>query len=815
VIDRLLASPHFGERWASAWLDLARYADTNGYEKDMRRTMWKYRDWAINAFNEDMPFREFTIEQIAGDMLPQPSTEQLIASGFNRNAMTNMEGGVDPEEYYWYTQVDRVNTTATVWLGSTLACAECHNHKFDPFTQKDYYRFLAFFAGEKYVDGIFTGGPYAREPELELPTSEQAAKSKALRAEIAKLQTVLDTPTPELAAAQAQWEQDIKVAEAKWTVLQPSHYVSQGGATLKLLPDGSLLASGKNPDADAYEISASTELIGMTGVRLEVMSDPSLPAGGPGRDAEGNFFLSDFEVQAAPADKSATPQKIVFKEAAADESQSGYHFDNLVNDKPRPKGWGIEASGDKSTTIRRGVLVPDKPFGFAGGTVLTLRLKHDMAFSKCGIGRFRISVTTMADPRVVVSVPARLRNVLDLPPAQRTEKSAADLAAAYRAIAPLLQPVRDKKKAIEDEDSKLGIVTTLVMGEKNSFERPCTNLHIRGAFLSVGDKVCAGVPFILNPLPDDQMPNRLGLANWLVSDDNPLTARVTVNRYWEQLFGRGIVETSEDFGTQGTPPTHPLLLDWLATEFMRNGWSMKKTLRLIVTSATYRQSSNATPELEEKDPYNLLLARGPRFRVPAEMIRDVALAESGLLSPKIGGPSVFPYQPEGVWDRPYNDDKWEESKGEDSYRRSLYTFIRRTSPYPSWTTFDAPTREFCTVRRVRTNTPLQALTALNDPAFFVAAQALGRKIQQDGGADASARATYGFRRCLTRRPTAPELDRILTYYNYEVAYFQKDAKTAGLVAKGYTGPPANLPEVAAWTMVSNVLLNLDEAITKE
>jgi len=311
------------------------------------------------------------------------------------------------------------------------------------------------------------------------------------------------------------------------------------------------------------------------------------------------------------------------------------------------------------------------------------------------------------------------------------------------------------------------------------------------------------------------MPNRLGLANWLVSDDNPLTARVTVNHYWEQLFGRGIVETSEDFGTQGSPPTHPLLLDWLATEFMRDGWSMKKMLRLMVTSATYRQSSSATPELEEKDPYNLLLARGPRFRVPAETIRDTALAASGLLSPKIGGPSVFPYQPAGVWDRPYNDDKWEESTGEDRYRRSLYTFIRRTSPYPSWTTFDAPTREFCTVRRVRTNTPLQALTTLNDPAFFEAAQALGRKIVQDGGADAAARATYGFRRCLTRRPTAPELDRILAYYQNEVGYFQKDPKAAGSVAKGYTGPASGLPEVAAWTMVSNVLLNLDEALTED
>jgi mono/diheme cytochrome c family protein len=815
VVDRLLASPHFGERWAAVWLDLARYADTHGYEKDLRRTMWKYRDWVINAFNEDMSFREFTLEQLAGDMLPQPTNEKLIATGFSRNAMTNMEGGVDPEEYYWYTQVDRVNTTATVWLGSTLGCAECHNHKFDPFTQKDYYRFLAFFAGESYEVDHSGGDTYAREPMIELPTPEQTAKSKELRGEIAKLQTVLDTPTPALAAAQAQWEQDIKAAEAKWTVLQPSHYVSQGGATLQVLPDGSLLAGGKNPDADSYEISASTDQVGITGVRLEVMRDPSLPAGGPGRDHDGNFFLSDFEVQAAPAEKPASLQKIVFKEAAADESQSGYGFDNLVNDKPRPKGWGIDTSDDKSTTIRRGVLTPDKPFGFAGGTVLTIRLKHDMAFSKCGIGRFRISVTTMADPRVVVSVPARLRNVLDLPPTQRMEKPAADLAAAYRAIAPLLQPTRDKKKGLETEVSKLGIATTLVMGENDSFERPCTNLHIRGSFLSVGDKVCAGVPFILNPLPDDQMPNRLGLANWLVSDDNPLTARVTVNRYWEQLFGRGIVETSEDFGTQGSPPTNPLLLDWLATEFMRDGWSMKKMLRLIVTSATYRQSSHATPELAEKDPYNLLLARGPRFRVPAEMVRDMALEAGGLLSPKMGGPSVFPFQPAGVWDRPYNDDQWEESKGEDAYRRSLYTFIRRTSPYPSWTTFDAPTREFCTVRRVRTNTPLQALTTLNDPAFFAAAQALGRKILQDSGPGAAARATYGFRRCLTRPPTAQELDRILAYYRHEVAYFQNETKAASEVAKGYTGPPASLPEAAAWTMVSNVLLNLDEAITKE
>ncbi len=815
LVDRLLASPHYGERWASVWLDLARYADTNGYEKDLGRQIWKYRDWVINALNDDMSFREFTVEQIAGDMLPRPSTEQLIATGFNRNAMTNMEGGVDPEEYYWYTQVDRVNTTATVWLGSTLGCAECHNHKFDPFTQKDYYRFLSFFAGEWYQDDNWKAGPYAREPVLDVPTPEQSEKRDKIRAEIASVDNVLNTPTPALESAQADWEKSVKDAESKWVILKPSHMESAGGATLTLQPDGSILAGGKNPDADTYSLSTSTDLTGITGVRLEVFSDPSLPHGGPGRDADGNFFLSEVEVIATPATGDAKPVKVVFKEAVADESQDTYLVENLVNDKPKPKGWSIDQADGNSVAVRRAVLIPDKPFGFAGGTQFTIHLKHEMSFSKCAIGRFRLAVTNMTDPRVVVTVPATLRHALDTPAAQRDAKSSADLAASYRGIAPLLQPTRDKKKDLEQKEKDLGIPTTLVMGEKATFERPCTHLHIRGSFLSVGDQVCAGVPFVLNPLPDDQMPNRLGLANWLVSDDNPLTARVTVNRYWEQMFGRGIVETSEDFGTQGSAPTHPLLLEWLATEFMKDGWSQKKIIRMIVTSATYRQSSNSTPELEEKDPYDLLHARGPRFRLTAEQVRDVALADSGLLSPKIGGPSVYPYQPEGVWDVPYNHEKWEQSKDGDEYRRSLYTFIRRSSPYPSWVTFDAPTREFCTVRRVRTNTPLQALTTLNDPAFFVAAQALGRMILDQGGADDTARATYAFRRSLTRRPSATELDRVLKYYGSEAAYFQNDPKDAALVAKGYKGPAADLPKVAAWTMVSNVLLNLDEALTKE
>ena len=839
VVDRLLASPHFGERWARPWLDMARYADTNGYEKDNRRTAWEYRDWVIKALNEDMSFREFTVEQIAGDMLPNPTAGQLIATGFNRNTMLNQEGGVDHEEYRWYSLVDRVNTTAEVWLGVTLGCAQCHNHKFDPFTNLDYYRFLAFFDNEQYKDlNPGQGEGWVEEPELELPTSEQAAKSQELRGEIARLQTALDTSTPELEAAQAQWERDVKAAEAGWTTLRPSHFSSAGGAMLQLLVDQSILAGGKNPEADTYAIEAKTDAAqrNITGVRLEVLLDPSLPNGGPGRDSDGNFFLSDFELEAAPVDQTGSPQKIKLKDAVADESQGGYEAKNLVNPSADglPKGWAVDLLGKDAPAVRQAIIIPEKPFAFPGGTLLTIHMKHRMLHAARNVGRFRLSVTSLADPGLTASVPARLREALDTPDtrppvaspthrqAEAAEKPQNDLAAVYRARAPSLQPTRDRITELNQQVDKLGIASALIMRERESFERPSTFMHIRGSFTSLGDKVYAGVPTSLNPLPGDRMPNRLGLAYWLVSDDNPLTARVTVNRLWEKLFSQGIVETSEDFGTQGTPPTHPELLDWLATEFMRQDWSQKKILRLIVTSATYRQSSRVTPELRERDPYNKLLARGPRFRVEAEMVRDLALAASGLLSPKLGGPPVFPYQPEGVWDRPYNDDKWVMSEGEDRYRRSLYTFIRRTSPYPSLITFDAPSREFCTVRRVRTNTPLQALTTLNDPAFFEASRALARKMMTDSGpsadgqgSDPSDRAANGFRRCVSRSPTSLELDRILAFYRQQLQRFRTDEKAAKEVIKGYERPGLNVPEQAAWTMVANVLLNLDETMTRE
>ncbi len=822
LVDRLLASPHYGERWARPWLDLARYADSNGYEKDNRRTIWKFRDWVIDALNLDMSFREFTIEQIAGDMLPNPTTGQLIATGFNRNTLLNQEGGVDHEEYRWYTLVDRVNTTATAWLGTTLACAQCHNHKFDPFTHKDYYRFLAFFEKSDYqILNLGQGEGYVLEPQLELPTPEQEAQSKKIKTEIAKLQDRLNTSTPELETAQAKWEAEIKRTASGWTALRPRHASSEGGATLTLLKDQSILASGKNPEADTYQIKARTPLARITGVRLEVLNDPSLPKGGPGRDMDGNFFLSAVELEAASAGKPEARQKITFKEAAADESQRGYDVKNLVSSGPGPKGWAIDPAEGNPAVVRQAVLIPDKPFGFPQGTLLTFRLKHEMRFASRNLGRFRLSVTSAADPKAIASVPARLRPALDLPaanlPAQagRTAEQKNALAAVYRSLAPSLEHARDRIKELQKELDKLGIATTMIYRERPGFDRPSTYTHIRGSFLSKGEKVYADVPATLNALPEDQMPNRLGLATWLVSDDNPLTARVTVNRFWEQIFSRGLVETSEDFGTQGARPMHPELLDWLATEFMQRGWSMKKLIRLIVTSATYRQDSRVTPELLERDPYNKLLARGPRFRVEAEMVRDIALEASGLLSAKIGGPSVFPYQPEGVWDRPYSSDKWVTNEGEDRYRRGIYTMVRRTSPYPSLITFDAPSREMCTVRRVRTNTPLQALNTLNDPVFFEAAQALARRIVAEGGPAPAERVTYGFRRSLTRRPTPAEVDRLVDFYRHELDHFQNDPKAAQAVVKGSAAPASNVSELAAWTMVSNVLLNLDETITKE
>jgi mono/diheme cytochrome c family protein len=815
VVDRLFASPHYGERWARPWLDLARYADSNGYEKDNRRTAWEYRDWVIKALNQNMPFSQFTVEQIAGDMLPNPTSDQLIATGFNRNSMLNQEGGVDINEYYWYSLVDRTNTTASVWLGSTLGCAQCHNHKFDPFPQKDYYRMLAFFSNTEH-QRAGAGDSWMAETELKLPNDEQAKQSATIHAKVASLQSVLDTQTPELDASQKDWEEKMRQAGSDWSALRPFDAKSKGGATLTVQPDESILASGINPQADSYTIQAKTTLKRITGVRLEVIPDPSLPHGGPGRDSEGNFFLSDFVLEAG--------QPVTWKSARDDESQSGYAVRDIANKKPDVlSGWAIDSSdektGNKRDWIRQAVFIPKEPLNIPEGGTVTLRLNHEMRHASRNVGRLRISVTSSDDPEFVVRLAAALRPTLAVPETSRTPEQQKQMAAAYRAVAPSLDAVRAQITSLNKSLDDLKIPTAMVLRERPGSQRPSAYLRERGTFTSPGELLSADVPSALNPMPGELPRNRLGLAKWLVSDDNPLTARVTVNHFWETIFGRGLVETSEDFGTQGDPPTHPELLDWLATEFMKSGWDMKHIQKLMVMSATYRQNSGVSPSLQARDPYNHLYARGPRFRVEAEMVHDLVLSESGLLSDKMYGPSSFPYQPDGVWDIPYSSDKWIESQGADRYRRSLYTFIRRSAPYPSLVTYDAPSRELCTVRRVRTNTPLQALTSLNDPLFFDAARAMAKRMSSEGGNSPTSRVQYGYRLATARIPSKTEAETILSFYEHQLASFaanpKESAKVLGLTGEETAADGTGLSEQAALTMVANVLLNLDEAVTKE
>jgi hypothetical protein len=805
VVDRLLASPHYGERWARPWLDLARYADTNGYEKDNKRDIWKYRDWVIGAFNRDLPFDQFTVDQIAGDMLPGATVDQKIATGFHRNAMTNEEGGVDPEESHYEVLVDRANTTATVWLGSTLGCAQCHNHKYDPFTQKDYFRLLSFFANADFDSRGFGDGTRYFEPSLDLATPEQETARKALQAEIDRLDQQVKTPTPELSEAQARWEESLRAAHAAWTPLTPTESTATNGVALRLMPDGSVLASGPNPPQTTYTVVGTTTATQITGVRIEALPDPSLPRGGPGRDGYGHFRVTGLQVRGGPADGAAGPEPVAFKTIKVDDSATPFEPSDLLGGKPsgysrKGGSWAVNAMRDTERLPRNAVLAAATPFGGPSGTRVELRIDHLDGTIGQGIGRFRIWVTTAPNPLEGADLAPRLRRVLTVPAAERTKAQADELAGVFRATTPLLKEARDTLAARRKALADLKIPSTLIMRERASFERPSYELRVRGSFSAKGERVYAGTPRSLPGMRDDLPINRLGLARWLVDPTNPLVARVAVNRLWEQLFGRGLVETSEDFGSQGAPPTHPELLDWLATEFVAKGWSQKTLLRTIVLSSTYRQSSALPAGGTDRDPYNRLYARGPRVRLEAEMIRDATLAVSGLLSRKMFGPSVFPMQPDGIWNMPYNSDKWTVSQGEDRFRRSLYTFWRRTSPYPSFMTFDATSREFCTVRRVRTNTPLQALTLLNDPASFEAARALARRMAA-GGATPATRAAWGVKLVLSRPSTTAEVQRLVALYDQELAQYRQRGEAE--------------PELAAWTMVANVLLNLDEAITKE
>jgi mono/diheme cytochrome c family protein len=808
MVDRLLASPAYGERWARPWLDLARYADTQGYEKDNRRNMWPYRDWVIKALNANMPFDRFTIEQIAGDLLPDATQEQKVATGFHRNTMTNTEGGTDNEEFRYEAVVDRINTTFAVWMGTTLSCAQCHNHKYDPFTTKEYYQIMAFLNSTADADSdderptlkVFKPG---QETELKkLRNTEKAAEKE--------LNEAVSLPT--FTQAQMDWETKLAREKTVWQTLDPSEFQSEGGAALRKNNTKSIIAEGSNPTNDTYLVKVPAPAGRLTGVRLEVLDTGAEKT--LGRKGDGSFVLRQFEL-AISEEPNAAAKPAKWKSVSADFSQKGFSVTNLLTGEG--DGWAIDAQSEKNRVRRSAYFGLAAPLDLAEGATLAFTLRHSDKHPGANIRRFRLYATSSEQIGPPTSLPDDVRGALAVAPDKRDDKQQSRIKDYFKTIEPTVQPQRETlakaKKAADEFEAAIPISS--VMSE---LEKPReTHRHVRGAYLTKAELVTPGTPASLHSFSEALPTNRLGFARWLVDTNNPLTARVMMNRFWEQYFGRGIVETVEEFGKQGEPPSHPEVLDWLAVEFMRTGWDMKAMHKTIVMSATYRQSSQVTPKLLQRDPNNRLLARGPRVRLEAEMLRDQMLTVSGLLSRKVGGPSVMPPQPDGVWQVVYSGDKWITSKGEDKYRRGLYTFWRRTAPHPAMVSFDAPSREFCVLRRNRSNTPLQALTTLNDPAAIEAAQSIARKVAAKTDADTQSRAAFAFRLILCRAPEPREVERLVKLFESERNHYAQDAKAADKMANSELGKaPAGLSDadLAAWTVVANVLLNLDEAITK-
>ena len=811
LVEKLLASPLYGERWARPWLDLARYADSNGYQADQYRNIWPYRDWVIQAMNADMPFDEFTLQQLAGDLLPEATLDQRIATGFHRLTTCNVEAGVDPEANRVNQVIDRVNTTGTVWLGTTVACMQCHSHKYDPFLQSEYYQLFAYFNNTPLeVEG--NGVTYdfvGPKMELPLPPKEQAQRA-VLLARQADLDEQIATRRQALAADRQAWEVELakRASEApEWHVLEVESFSSAGGASHELLEDQSILVSGKRPSQDTYTVTLRSDVEQISGLKLETLTHESLPGMGPGRHIEErpNFVLHELTVEAGPAQDEAGLEKVTLHTAEADFSQQNWSVKGII-DGDSKTGWGITPHFGKPHFA---TVLAEQTFGGASWKIV-VRLEQNLGECRT-IGRLRISAMTGTPSG---QVPDALLAILKKPAAKRTDKQQATLDEHFFSQDPMVKSLVAKRDAAGKKLDAIKPITTLVMVEQ---EQPRdTHVFRRGNFKEPLEQVQPGTPRSLPPMLEGMPANRLGLARWLVNRDNPLTARVTVNRWWAEIFGRGIVDTEEDFGTQGDRPTHPKLLDYLAVEYMEHDWSMKHVHRLIVTSATYQQSSRIQADQLEKDPNNLLLGRGPRFRLSAEMIRDNALTVSGLLSHKMGGSPVYPPQPDGIWRHVgRNAPKYDTSTGTDRFRRGIYVVWRRSAPYPSFTNFDAPDRASCVVVRPRTNTPLQALTLLNDHAYLEIARHLAERIMKlPGMAGDRERVARGFQLAVSRQATSKELDTLMELYQSELARYEQDLPLARSVLGETTAPAADQPRLAAWFSIAQVLLNLDETITK-
>ena len=813
LVDRLLTSPHYGERMALDWLDATRYADTNGYQVDRDREMWPWRDWVVDAFNRNLPFDQFTIEQLAGDLLPDPTVSRRIATGLHRNTMLNEEGGIIPEEFLAEYVSDRVETTSTIWLGLTVGCAKCHDHKFDPITQKDFYGLYAFFHNVPETGlGNFGGEPRKSAPPLlMIPSPEQQRTLDGQSAAIAEVEKQLAALGPQLDSEQASWEGSLASEDAmRWVVLDPYTLRSRGGATLSEQADRAIVAEGSNAQMERYDFEAATDLRRITALRLEALPDDRLPDKGPGRASNGNFVLTGLRLSTAGG-------PVEFKSASADFSQAKYPVSAAIDDKPET-GWAVHPEVGKPHTA---VFEVEEPTDLSDVFPLSITLEFQSTSAQHQLGKLRLSVTDAEEPSKLRPLPSPVAQILAVAADTRDEKQMAQLAKYFREkVSRITGPFHDRLAGLRKERTELEkrIPTMMVMAELP--EPRETSVLVRGQYDKKGEKVGPATLTSLPPLPPDAPRNRLGLARWLVDPRNPLTARVTVNRYWQAYFGSGIVLTSEDFGSQGEAPSHPELLDWLATEFVRIGWDVKAMQKRIVSSATYRQSSRIAPELRERDPNNRLLARGPRLRLPAEIIRDQALAVSGLLVDKLGGPSVKPYHPSGLYEQVVyqGGNIYKQGKGDDLYRRSLYTYWKRSVPHPAMLTFDAPFRETCVVRRARTSTPLQALNLMNDPTYVEAARILAQRMMLEGGADPGGRIAYGFRLTVGRSPRPKELEVLTAGYRDMLDDFRGDRTAAEELLKigeAPRNPSLDQVELAAYATVASMLLNLDEAVTKE
>ena len=967
LVDQLLASPRYGEHMAQEWLDAARYADTNGFQADRTRNQWHWRDWVIDALNRNMPFDQFTIEQLAGDLLPEPSLDQLIATGFNRNHMLNGEGGAIAAETQVEYVVDRVETTGTVWLGLTVGCARCHDHKYDPISQNEFYQLYAFF------NALPERGGGDMEPTIKVPTPEQAAKLKQLEITLAGHQAVLAQSLARFDAEREEWEVPLRKEIDQtgrldvWRRLKPDSAESSNGTELKIQADDSVLATGKLPDNDTYELTFSTTLENITGFRLETLTDPSLKSGGPGRD--GDFVLTGFELQpgvdeldlgsleqrfdsgvmkkgAKRIDIDITGQRLLvldvsdtgngissdwanwgepilegpdgtlkltdldwhsattdyrevlkgrnakgepqridgrllkwgigthaksrvvfllpegytrfkatvgpdtgaieevpnaqtsirffvrvstrgqpgklkslpFASAVAEFNQDGLPVAGAIDDDPK-SGWGIWKNDFDYNQPSKAVFRLKEAWPAGKGTRFTLRLRHQHDAKKHLLGHFRVSVTDAPKPSIEMrdGLPQEITQILHTPPAKRLAKERDALARHHRSLMPDFIAAKrggeTTRTAIKKLNDSLG--STMVMRD---MDKPRdTFLLVRGVY-NKPDKsqsIQPGVPASLPGLAKRRA-NRLDLAQWLTDPDHPLTARVTVNRYWQHFFGIGLVKTTEDFGVQGERPEHLGLLDWLATEFVQSGWNVKHLHRLIVTSAAYRQSSAVTPELLERDPQNRLIARGPRHRMTAQAIRDQALAISGRLWDRMGGPPVKPYQPPGVWsDFSYGKIVYKRDGGESLYRRSLYTFWRRSVKPAMF--FDNPARRVCTVRPSRTNTPMHALNLLNDTTYVEAARCFAEQLLQQPGSDAD-RIGQALAIATGRPARQTEIDLLAKRLAKLQAHYAgnlESVKELLSIGEAKPDPALDGAQVAALTGITSLILNLDEVITKE